>query len=537
MKSNLIERKGVSSFLLLFLLSVLLVVGLGFLALWLRPDAARDAGLDATVRIYCASGIAKPVQKVIDAYNQEFDAKVEIVRTGGSGELAGQIKTEYETGLVGGADLYVTADANLLEKARDEGIVAERFDLAEQRPVIAVPIDSSWEIKGLKGLVDVPLDGKAIRYGVASSRAAVGKLARKIAQREGLLEALESNKATDSENVMTLAQALVAGSLDAAIIWDTTVAQLNQAATEGPVLKVAALADQLDQWDSEIAVGVVATSESPTAALKFARYLTSPEKGKDSFESFGFQFVEGDHWEEVPEIHLYSGSMFTPVLEEEIRRFASREGINIYPRWEGCGKLVASMKSLQRAQDFPDAYLACDVLFLDEVREFFESVQTVSQNQIVIAVRKGVSIEIQGPADLLNEDLRIGICDPELSALGRLTKLTLSEPPYEGIYDRLNETAAVSVDVGPTLLSQLMAEGLDAALVYRSNVMAHENARKQLKLVELNQKATSAVATQPWAVSRTTSNPALMGRLFEAISREEIRRRFENYGFNLKDLE
>ena len=38
---------------------------------------------------------------------------------------------------------------------------------------------------------------------------------------------LEERKATDAENVMTLAQALVAGSLNAAVIWDTTVSPVE----------------------------------------------------------------------------------------------------------------------------------------------------------------------------------------------------------------------------------------------------------------------------------------------------------------------
>ena len=79
-------------------------------------------GSQTIVRVYCASGVAKPVEQIIQKYNQAFQTKIEIVRTGGSGELMGQIKTEFATELVGGADLYITADDQMLAKAHDEGV-------------------------------------------------------------------------------------------------------------------------------------------------------------------------------------------------------------------------------------------------------------------------------------------------------------------------------------------------------------------------------------------------------------------------------
>ncbi|MEM7457556.1 MAG: substrate-binding domain-containing protein [Planctomycetota bacterium] len=512
--------------LMAFLGSAIVIAALIFSALLLRPDARRDSASGEVVRVYCASGIAKPVEEVIAAYNEQFGTRIEIVRTGGSGELAGQIRTEFESGVRDGADIYVTADDLLLENAHQNGVIAERFPLAEQKPVIAVAADSGLEFATLKELVESP----DTRFGVASSRAAVGKLARSIAGRDGVLSSLESQKATDGENVMTLAQALVAGSLDAAVIWDTTVAQLNSAGPED-VLKIACPADSLDEYKSNIAVGVVATTSHPTACLRFARFLTAPEKARASFENYGFSFLPGDIWEEIPEIHLFSGSMFTPVLEEAVREFASREGVNIYPRWEGCGKLVATMQSTEDADMFPDGYLACDMIFLEQVEEHFEPCQILSTNRIVLAVRQDVGHSINQPSDLLSGELRVGLCDPELSALGNLTRKLLSESPYDGLYAEIKDSSAVTVDVGPTLISQLSAGGLDAAFVYRSNVLADDEAAENIRMIELDSSASHSVATQPWAVSRSTANPQLMNRFFDWITRPALDQQFDQFGF------
>ncbi len=513
---------------LLFVGSIIVVVILGYLAMRLRPEARRQAHDYPVIRVYCAAGVAKPVESLISAYNHTYNSRVELVRAGGSGELAGQIKSEFEIGVDDGADMYITADVLLLDQAHSEGIVAERFALAEQMPVIAVAENSQVEIRNVRQLVS--MDG--IKFGVASKRAAVGKIIRDIADREGLLHELEAKKTTDSENVMALAQSLAMGGLDAAVIWDTTVNQLNQA-HGSTVLKVAAPADNTGQAKSSIAIGILATTESPTACLRFARYLTAPQTGQSAFESFGFTFVPGDRWEEVPEIHLYCGSMFTPVLESAVREFAEREGVNIYTRWEGCGKLVASIKSTEDPNLFPDAYLACDRMFLEQVDEYFGQPVTISKNQIVLAVSHSTADRVKSPNDLWGQNLRIGICDPELSALGRLTEIMLSEPPYADLYPKIKGTAAVTVDVGPTLISQLLSGGLDVAFVYRSNIMADPRTLESVRIVELDPRAGRQHANQPWAISKSTGNPALMQRLFEWINRAETRSRFQEYGFQI----
>ena len=91
---------------------------------------------------------------------------------------------------------------------------------------------------------------------------------------------------------------------------------------------------------------------------------------------------------------------------------------------------------------------------------------------------------VETPLDLANTNLRIGICDPEFSALGSLTREFLSGCPVpfndkskilfkeDNLYLLIERLAVVKADVGPTLISQLIAGGLDAAFVYRSNLEA-----------------------------------------------------------------
>ncbi len=526
------NREGrISPISIAALVSATLLMGLGFWTMSLRPEARAVTAPEETVlRIYCAAGIAKPVEEVVEAFNREYQTRVEIVRLGGSGELAGLIETEFESEVEPSPDLYVTADDLLLEIAAKKGIVAEQLPLAIQKPVIAVPVDSTLSHKTFQEIAE----DSTLDFGICSNRAAVGKLARRIAKRDGFEEALESNKKTESENVMVLAQSLVSRSLDAAVVWDTTVKQVNAASSE-PKLRVLCDADSKREYESNIATGVLSRSKNPTLALKFARYLTSPEKGKQAFEKYGFHFVEGDSWEERPEVHIYLGSMFTPVLEERLREFADREGIDLYSRWEGCGKLSASINAIKDPDLFPDAYLACDRIFLERVQQHFRDPITVSTNDIVMAIRNDVRHTIVHPKDVMADGVRVGVCDPELSALGYLTRELLSQKPFAGVYSQLKDQASVTVDVGPTLISQLSAGGLDVAFVYRSNVLADDELRKKIRIVEIDDLGqNTAFATQPWAVSKNTRNPELIHRLFLVIRDEESAGRFEKAGFRLQ---
>lgn len=268
-------------FVVVFLTSFLFVLGLGYLALELRPDAITDSRLTPPIRIYCASGVATPVGEIANVFNEEQGTQIEIVRTGGSGELAGQIKAEFESGLVGGADLFISADEQLMNKAQAEQIIAQQFRLARQKPVIAVAADDDLQIPDLESL----LNQSKLRFGIASNRAAIGRLTRMVAKQQGCLNELESAKTIDAENVMTLAQALVTGSLDAAIVWDATVTLVNQ---EQQLLKISTILDPHNDFPSGIVIGVTNRSDSPQQSLRFAEHLRDSKFSQQVFESHGY---------------------------------------------------------------------------------------------------------------------------------------------------------------------------------------------------------------------------------------------------------
>lgn len=518
---------AVSSIAVLVVLVVAVLVLRGEAPLIQPGDETADA---APLRLYCAAGIRPTVEKILKDYEERSGIRVE-VHAHGSGTLYGQIKTESELGSA--PDLYLTAEDSYLERGRTEGIIAEVIPIGTQRPVLIVAPGNPLGIASLADLAD---PAKGIDFGIANEGAAVGKKARAIAQEMGILDEIETYRKTEQETVVALVDAVRVGALDAAVVWDT----------------IAAMADGIEVVEdphpafqkhvSRIAIAVVATTQRPTEALRLARFITAKDAGLQAFADDGFEVVSGDAWDKNLRIVLYCGSMFRAVFEDTIAEFCKREGVTIDPQWAGCGKLVAQMSALLESgvepDQFPSAYLACDVEFYHAIRDYhgqrvFGEGTIVSENDIVIAVAKGNPHGIRTPEDLLMPGVRVGVCHPTESALGTLTRQMLSSERFNNIYGRVQEQKSVEVDVGPTLISQILAGGLDAVIVYRSNVMSSEANLDELDIIEIHDGDSGlARAIQPWSIAEMSEHKQLMERLFEALRSEESRRRFESAGFH-----
>ena len=132
-RPNCFGKRGQTSVALIIgLASLIAIILLMFMALRLRPDARRTSSDNINIRVYCAAGIARPVEQLVNDFNNLMGSNVEIVRTGGSGELAGQVATEFQSGVERGADIVILADDLLLENGQKEKYIREIFPAAVQ---------------------------------------------------------------------------------------------------------------------------------------------------------------------------------------------------------------------------------------------------------------------------------------------------------------------------------------------------------------------------------------------------------------------
>lgn len=497
------RRLGSAARVVLIVLTLLAGVGL----LWAnRGDRSADAPPPKQpLVVFCAASNQPVLEAIRRDYEQAYGVPLQ-VQYGASQTLLAGLQVS------GSGDLYLPADESYLKLARDRGLSAEEFPLAQMRAVVAVAKGNPQKIEKWDDLLRPD-----VRLAQASSdSAAIGKLTRNALSESGKWQALDQHTSVYKTTVNEVANDVKVGAADAAIVFDAVL-------HDYPTLEAVHF-DELRPIEARIAATVLKSSRQPQRALHFARYLSARDKGLARYGEFGFEPVEGDSWSEQPEVTLYAGSMLRPAIEKTIAAFEQREGVRVLRVYNGCGILVAQMK----AGKVPDAYFACDVEFMKQVKELFPNAEDISQNELVILVKKGNPFGIGSLADLAKPDLRVGIGHEKQCAMGWLTQRTFREG---GVQSQVMKNVVVQTPTGDMLVNQMRSGSLDAAVAYLSNAAGSADHLDAIRI----QGLPCSVATQPFGAAKDSKQKRLTERLLQAIRADASRERFSSEGFRWVD--
>jgi molybdenum ABC transporter molybdate-binding protein len=441
-----------------------------------------------------AAGIQPALDAVIADYQKEIGARVE-VQYGGSGQLLSSLMVAPH------GDLFLAADESYIKLGREKGLIAEAIPLGTMRPVILAAEGNPKHITDLADLLKPD-----IRVALANpDQAAIGRSLKQLLNKTGQWEPLVAHARVLKPTVNDLANDVKIGSVDAAIVWDATAKQY-------PNLTVIHSAT-LDQGVERITIGVLKSCSRPQEALKFARYLGASDRGLETFKKLGYEPVNGDKWAAQPTLTLYCGALNRVAVKDTIAAFEAREDCRVTTVYNGCGILVAQMKAGQ----VPDAYLACDRSFVPPVANLFGEPVTISQVAIIIAVPKGNPKGIGTPEDLTRDGIKLGLCHPEQSSIGALTK-KMFDP--SGLYERLQPNVKATSATADVLVNQVLLGSLDACIVSEGNV---SQVVDKLDIIRM----PGASAIQPFTIARASENANLAGRLLAALTSDESRRIYE----------
>lgn len=474
-------------------------------AVAVTASCSKQAAEKPSLILYCAANFKKPVEEIAAKYAEEIGVEVSL-QYGGTGTLLSQIQVAKK------GDLFLAADDGSLADAKKLGVIKEVVPLAAQHPVVAV---KKGNPKGIHAIDDLLKDG--VKFALPNPDAAsIGKVSRRLlgARWDGLSSKAAVMKPTVSE----VAADVQIGAVDAAIVWDATVPQFKELeAIEVP---------ELTKHRENASVAVLSYCTQTAEALKFARYLSAPDKGGAIFKKHGFEAVPGDKWAAKPELILYSGGVNRVAIEKLLGEFADREGITVTTVFNGCGILCASMKAMGDTSNpkYPDAYYACDVCFVPPVAQHFPEAVMITETDIVIAVPKGNPKNVKTLADLARPGLRVGLCNAEQSTLGYMTRAMLKS---SNLVDSVHKNVVVEVPTADFLVNQMRAGGLDAAIVYTVNVKPQA---EHLEAIAL--PADKAKAVQPFAVRGDSDHRFLSRRLLAYL--QDHKESFEAAGFTFR---
>lgn len=461
-------------------------------------------GQQSPLMIYCAASNRAVVEEILSAYAAETGREVQ-VQYGPSQTLLSSLEVSRS------GDLFLPADDSYLKIASDKQLIAEVLPIATMHAVVVVRKGNPKQITRFEDLLrdDVRL------VQASPDGAAIGKMTREVLSRSDLWTQLDASTEGYRTTVTDVANDLIVGAADAGIVYDAVLATY-------PDLIPIEL-PELASATSQVSVGVLDFSAQPTAALHFARYLTAKDRGLEHYQKFGFRVAQGDQWAETPELTIFAGSMLRPAIEETIVEFERREGVRVSRNYNGCGILVAQMKTGQH----PDAYFACDKEFMSQVVDIFPQSVDVSQNELVILVQKGNPHKIKSLRDLTRKGMRVGVGHEKQCAMGWVTQNTFKEG---GIQTEVNANVTVQSPTGDMLVNQMRTGSLDAAVVYLSNAVGSADVLDAVQI----QGISCATATQPWGVAEDSHFPQTVARLFAAIASTESQEVFASQGFGWK---
>lgn len=482
-----------------------------------RPAALSGPEAEPLV-LYCAAGAKPPIEAAVQRFRDETGAEVRL-EYGGSGSLLARIAAAPQ------GDLFLAADGSFLQQARDRNLVAEVLPLALQQCVIGVPQGNPKQITALAQLLE-----PGLRVGLATpDAAAIGQVSRQIAKAAGVwdqLQAAVTERGVFKPTVNELANDLKLGTIDAALVWDSTVAAY-------PELQAVPLVHPANV-PQNVTLSVLKCSRQPTAALKLARYIAAQDRGLEEFARRGYRIATGDRWAPRPEITIHCGGVLRAAVQETIAEFAEREDVEINTVYNGCGVLLGQMK----AGDRSDGYFACDRSFMTQVADLFLPPVEIASTRLVICVPKENPEQISKLEDLQRAGLRVGLCNERQSALGALAVGMLKS---QGLYDAVMQNVVSQTPTADLLVAQLRAGGLDAAIVYQANFWRNREALTMIEITAPTADTAAAEqpaatgktwsAVQPFAVGKQSPHAQLVGRLCDALRSAASQSRFVESGF------
>jgi molybdenum ABC transporter molybdate-binding protein len=516
----------INSLWLLLLGAVAAIIAFSALLYTGGPQAGDDAHV---LRVQCAAGLREPMERIARMYENEPANKQRgltiALNYGGSDLLLSQL----EINKFDKSDLFLAADDQFTDQAKQKGLAAECLPLAWQRPVIVVSKGNPKEIESFDDLLreDVRLVtgnpqetaiGKAVRKQLSS-------LKLENTDRWQQLEQQIIRRGVFKPTVTDAANDVKIGAIDAAIVWDSTAVM--------PSYRDAFDVIHLDEFETDpslVTLCVLNSSPNAAAALKFARYVAARDRGLKVFEEMGAKPVEGDAWDERPQLTFFSGAVNRRSVEKIVADFEAREGITVNTVYDGCGILTGRMKTINQQRTdlgFPDVYMACDVYYLENVKDWFQEPVNVSDTEIVIAVPKG-STKVKGLKDLLEPGVRVAVGEPESCTIGALTRRLLAA---EQLYDPLKAKQKIKDEVvvektsSALLVPDVVNKHVDAAIAFYTDVKSNLD---RVDVVRIDSPLVRAI--QPFSIAKTSQHKQLARRLFERIANSP--EAFEDVGFH-----
>lgn len=230
------------------------------------------------VRVMAASSLASVLTELGDDFAASHDRPRPRLAFAGSSQLVAQLREGAS------ADIVVTADERWMDDLENRGLVetSTRAVIAQNRLVIATPLDSSTPITTLAHLVD----DRFATIAVAPPPVPAGARAREALAAEGVLEEV-GQKFVVARNARAALALVARGTVDAGIVYRSD-------ALSSETVHIAGLVEGTSHAAIRYPVALTPSGKKNPDALAFVATLRSDD-GSAAFRTAGFGSDETTH--------------------------------------------------------------------------------------------------------------------------------------------------------------------------------------------------------------------------------------------------
>jgi len=212
-----------------------------------------------------------------------------------------------------------------------------------------------------------------------------------------------------------------------------------------------------------------------------------------------------------------------PVMEAIRGDYEKKYGIPLEIQFAASQTLLAGLEVSRDG----DLYLPADDSYLEVAREknLAAEVLPLARMQAVVAVPKGNPKQINSWDDLMRSDVRVAQGSPDSTAIGKLTRETLSA---SGHWDALNDHTLVYKTTVNDVANDVKVGAVDAGIVFDA-VLHNYDSLEAVALEEL-EPAHARVAATVLTTSRQPRRALHFARFLSAQDRGL--QRYREYGFD-----
>lgn len=219
------------------------------------------------ILVFCAAGVRKPVEQILNAYEKNHKHTRVFVDYAGSGRQIAQISIQKK------GDIMILGNAKFLKPLNQKNFVQKSAVLAYHQPVIGIQAGNPERIKRLTDFIrpDISIalgDKKVMALGYVEQRAF---------KKLGIWQKIRKKAKVFSVSAPQTIGYLKIGAVDAAVIWQDNIKFQP---------KLDFVRDEvLDKLAQPIPIILLKTSDNIAAATKTFEYI---KKHRKIFEKYGF---------------------------------------------------------------------------------------------------------------------------------------------------------------------------------------------------------------------------------------------------------